>query len=568
MDANGELRWLQRLDQALESGDAKGELNARKMLEAIGAAKSGADASAIAKDASAFDAAMISAGSSADSILSGVKSLFSDDPGNVLTDGTKEDRRAVMAPLEKEHGVATALGSALPYMAVPVGAGAGLLGRAASVGGKALGGSGAMGARIAANPLLDAVATGAALGAVDQDASAIAGAGGGLLGYGVGRGLGRVIRPMADSLSEGASNTLARAKRLGFKVTPAQQSGSKSGQKWEAGLEGSPWSAGPFLGIKDHNQAVANKIAARAIGETADTVDDAVLGRAGDRISREFDSLANATSEVKLDDTFLDALARIDADTSGSNWVSRHADVNDVIDRALSAASQGKVTAKEYQAIASGLGKKAQAHMKNPSGDRDAGIALFRVKEALDDAMERSLGPQAKARFQQARQQWRALLSLYGNVNTGTGDVSLTKLANKLSRMDNKGFVRGGNQSDLYNAARFGQAFKPAVGDSGTATRSSLRDLGNSISRGVTAGGAIGYAAGDPVVGATMGGLLSGAMPLGSMLGSRAYASPVGRYLATQGILPLTESGRGLLGVSGGRIGAGLLGPPMEQVPR
>ena len=56
--------------------------------------------------------------------------------------------------------------------------------------------------------------------------------------------------------------------------------------------------------------------------------------------------------------------------------------------------------------------------------------------------------------------------------NTAKGDVSLATLGNLLSRVDKKGYMYGRNQSDLYNAARFAQAFRSIVGDSGTATRS------------------------------------------------------------------------------------------------
>jgi hypothetical protein len=44
-------------------------------------------------------------------------------------------------------------------------------------------------------------------------------------------------------------------------------------------------------------------------------------------------------------------------------------------------------------------------------------------------------------------------------------------LANYLQQTDRQGFLYGKNQTPLYNAARFAQAFKPVVGDSGTATR-------------------------------------------------------------------------------------------------
>ncbi len=74
------------------------------------------------------------------------------------------------------------------------------------------------------------------------------------------------------------------------------------------------------------------------------------------------------------------------------------------------------------------------------------------------------------------------LTSRAGIVNPATGNVSGASLANKLQQSDRSGYLFGGNQSDLYNAARFASAFKPIVGDSGTATRSmNLKDMALAI---------------------------------------------------------------------------------------
>jgi hypothetical protein len=49
--------------------------------------------------------------------------------------------------------------------------------------------------------------------------------------------------------------------------------------------------------------------------------------------------------------------------------------------------------------------------------------------------------------------------------------VSGLNLASALTRKDPNGFVFGRNTTPMYEAARFAQAFRPIVGDSGTATR-------------------------------------------------------------------------------------------------
>jgi hypothetical protein len=57
-------------------------------------------------------------------------------------------------------------------------------------------------------------------------------------------------------------------------------------------------------------------------------------------------------------------------------------------------------------------------------------------------------------------------------VNPSSGNVSGRGLANTLMQKDRGGFTMGRNDTDLYNAARFVQAFPDIVGNSGTATRS------------------------------------------------------------------------------------------------
>jgi hypothetical protein len=56
-------------------------------------------------------------------------------------------------------------------------------------------------------------------------------------------------------------------------------------------------------------------------------------------------------------------------------------------------------------------------------------------------------------------------------VNPANGNVSGKTLANVLQQKDRRGYLQGKNGSDLYEAARFSQAFPAVVGNSGTATR-------------------------------------------------------------------------------------------------
>ena len=148
-----------------------------------------------------------------------------------------------------------------------------------------------------------------------------------------------------------------------------------------------------------------------------------------------------------------------------------------LVKRLFGLAERGQITGRQAQDLASKLGKAAANQMSSASGDRQLGMALFQVKEIADDYIRQGLDPARAAAFDAARQQYRnlALLTSRTNVvNPSSGNVSGRALASALQQKDKAGFLRGGNQSPMYTAARYAQAFPPIVGDSGTATRSMI----------------------------------------------------------------------------------------------
>ena len=103
------------------------------------------------------------------------------------------------------------------------------------------------------------------------------------------------------------------------------------------------------------------------------------------------------------------------------------------------------------------------------------GIALAKLKDVVDEHLKKGLSGDTLKMFNSARDEYRNLMTLTGSpgvVNSSSGDVMKNWLARTLASKDKAGYVFNRNQSDLYNAARFAEAFKPVVGDSGTATRS------------------------------------------------------------------------------------------------
>ncbi len=283
---------------------------------------------------------------------------------------------------------------------------------------------------------------------------------------------------VGDDVSAGLTSTQGRilkvAESLGFRTTPGVKTGSKALQQQEAKMESQPWSSGPFFAIKNGNQKTGNSIAAKALGAKSDVVDDRVFAQTSDRIGRVYESVADERVRKVAPDKFIEELSAIDQEwdglLTGGKAVSDHPLVKQLFDNVAS----GKMTGRQAQQLASKLGRVAKTEMKSANGDRELGLALLKVKDIADDILAEGLPDAAASAFKTARGQYRilALMESANVTNTANGNVSLANLANLLARVDKNGYLRGHNQSDLYNAARFAQAFRPLVGDSGTATRS------------------------------------------------------------------------------------------------
>lgn len=272
-------------------------------------------------------------------------------------------------------------------------------------------------------------------------------------------------------LSVPQQRVAAEGRRLGMQLTPGQATGSRALQQLEARLESQPATSGPFNTLKANNARVLQRAAAQSIGESSDTLDDAVLARADDRIGRVFESVADDNARNIDPQEFLGFIGGLQADARGLvRGVGSHPLIEDLI----GFAQNGQATGRQLQNLTSKLGKAARMNMTSLNGDRELGLSLYRAKDYVDDLLMQGMSSEQAQIFNQARQQYRNLLLLTQRVNTvnpSNGVVNPRTLASVLQSKDRRGYLFGENQSALYNATRFAQAFQPIVGDSGTATR-------------------------------------------------------------------------------------------------
>jgi len=274
------------------------------------------------------------------------------------------------------------------------------------------------------------------------------------------------------ALTEAQKAILDRGKAMGFRTTPGQETGSRSLQQMEARMESNPMFSGAFNTIKDTNQKVLNRATAQAIGVDAAELSNPVLAKAQNQISSVYTKVASPTVQ-KLDDMYV--MNGIDLiDNAFEGLTTQPLKSNILVKQLQEFATKGEATGNQLATLSSKLGKRAKNERTTANGDRELGEALFQIKEIVDDQLAAGLSAADQAAFQAARANYRNLMTIRtssGVVNPSSGNVSGLNLASALTRKDPRGFMEGTNTTPMYEAARFAQAFRPIVGDSGTATR-------------------------------------------------------------------------------------------------
>lgn len=323
----------------------------------------------------------------------------------------------------------------------------------------------------------------AAMAAAENNASVTGGGAGANAGLSgsvnvSGKGGAYTFGTVGDDASAGLTRSqkevMRRGQAIGMKSTPGQASGSRALQQMEAKLESQPMTSGPFNAIKENNARILSREAAASIGEASDTLDSATLDNAFTRIGKVFDSAGDDVERSIDPQTFLQKFGEVQTELQG---VSKGFANNDLVKMLIEHAEKGSVKGSQLQTLSSKFGKAAYREMTQPSGDRELGMGLYQMKDYVDDLLEQGMSPKRIQDFQTARKQYRNLMLLtsrVGIINPSTGNVNGVSLANLLQQKDKAGFLRGQNRTGMYDAARFAQAFKPIVGDSGTATRAPL----------------------------------------------------------------------------------------------
>lgn len=402
---------------------------------------------------SAAEAGTIAAGRSASQMIEGGKQigmeLSGDESGLAEQKAQQAEAERLYAPLAKEFPIATAIGGATPYLAVPMGA------------------PGAVG-RVAIPALTVALGEAMKYGTpAERGARGAVGLAGGLGGGAISEIARKVIFPLANQVPSASQTTIKElAAKVGAKPLPSQLINSPTLARYEDTLARMPGSAG-VMGdfVQSNRDAIARK-ATEAIGETAPAPTGDVLAAAKERLGGQFD-LARKSAALPSDASVFDAidnanklLSRGDPTAGGK---SRAREMLSTLKDKLYGTKS--LSGDEYRAWISDL-KGYARETKNET----VSMAVRDVVKAMDDA---ATGLD-KAAMAETNKQYAALKTLLKSQvipNEATGEVNPAAVARAMAQQFRGKEKMGVVQGPLADIAAYGRGVPQLRMGSQTAER-------------------------------------------------------------------------------------------------
>lgn len=239
----------------------------------------------------------------------------------------------------------------------------------------------------------------------------------------------------------------------------------------------------PFSGagaVGDVQQKAWQRAVTRTFGEDSDLVTPNVMDQAAKRIGSVFNGVADRT-KINVDEPLLDTLSQIETEAASSPLGTGGTDaIKKQIDNILGAGEAGTIDGKAYQQLT-----RTGAPLQRAQSAADPNVRYYagQIRDALDDAFQRSAAPEDQAALATARKQYRNMKTVEDLVEkSGDGNISPALLMGQVrsasSRFDpsvgGMAYTGGGELGDL---ARIGQMFLKPQPNSGTADRLMINAL-------------------------------------------------------------------------------------------
>ena len=324
---------------------------------------------------------------------------------------------------------------------------------------------------------------------------------------------------------------LARDK-YGIPVTAPQMAPASSAARFA----GSTINRLPFSGAESTiaaQQGSFNRAVSNTIGENALKLTPEVMKDARTNIGQVFDDVGSRTTinvDPPFENSLLATLTNAGQELSESQMKPLMASFSNIMDKV---STGGTIDGKAYQAL---VAKNSPLDRAMESQDGYLSHYAGQMKDALDDAFQRSASPSDQAALSDARRQWAALKTIEPLVaKAPTGDISPALLMSRVNQQTHNGLAYGygGNLGEL---ARIGTRFLKEPSSSGTAERATiiggLGEMGRALAYG---GGALGLGElmkGIPEVSPAEALIGAGAIPAGLAAGRMAGSALRSRWLA------------------------------------
>lgn len=279
---------------------------------------------------------------------------------------------------------------------------------------------------------------------------------GGKAGELVGNAIGRVINPFRAANPVAQAETNGLAAKYGVQLTPSQATGSRVLGGLEGTLANLPGGSGVMAARAQAQRQAFDNAAMATLGESGNIGNDAAI-LAKQNIGGRMQQAASGVT-IPVDDAFVSDLAKVESQYNRFLPASQKPIVSAYIDDLL---KQPSIPGDVYQAARSRLGAAAQ------SADPETKAALKGIQGALDNAFNRSAGPDAAAAMQTARGQYRNFKTLEPLINKASMSSNNIPPAQVL----NRALATGNTQGQMGGLAQLGQQMGKEYPNSGTAPR-------------------------------------------------------------------------------------------------
>lgn len=370
----------------------------------------------------------------------------------------------------------------------------------------------------------------------------------GAIGAGVVGGLGKVMKPIADSsISRARKGFVSTLKKAGIDdLTPGQLTGNTALQTIDSILSKLPLTAGSAQKKAESQLKKFTSEALRFAGQKGDEITPEVRRLAEENFSQRYSNLMK-NEVVNIDQPVIDKIVEISADqlealpTTVKPIIQKY--MRDIVQ------SGGKLTGTAYQKARSAMTQ--QSRSLSVTDPYTAGV-LRDLRNTLDDAAGRSLPANKQGAWKELQKQY----ANYKSIQKAATNVSNDSLEGMLSPSSLLRAVETANKTkgqagygELYDLSRSGRSvLADSVPDSGTAQRLFYQNLITGGLGGLGVGGATYGATQDPGTAA-----LAGVLALGGPKAIQAFLnSKAGQAYFTKGI----PGGTALSSQSGKTLGA------------